>query len=566
MRELFLYEELDSFFRLGGPKKEIPSCLIDNLNPKYELRPYQKEAFSRFFHCFEGDFTKELSLHVLFNMATGSGKTLIMAGLILYLYHKGYRNFLFFVNSKNIIAKTRENFLNPQSSKYLFKETIRFGARPVAVTPVHNFEGVNSNDISICLTTIQGLHSDLTDIKENSLTFEDFRDKQIVLLADEAHHMNVSTRAQPGMQFGDSWENTVERLFQQNKRNVLLEFTATPDYEHPNVVNKYRNKIIYRYDLRQFRNDRYSKDIWLVQSDLKEDERFLQALILNQYKQEVAATHKIKLKPVILFKAHKTKAESKENKEKVHRLVEDLEAADIEGIRNKSDVDLIKRAFAFFDQQDISASQLVQRLRSEFDRNRCISVNEDSEEENQQILLNTLEDDDNRVRAIFAVRKLDEGWDVLNLFDIVRCYTTRDSENNKPGTTTIAEAQLIGRGARYFPFPADNDSDRHKRKFDDDPTAELRILEELHYHSVTNSKYIAELKNALIEKGLMDARTVSKKLRLKDSFKETAFYGSGLVYLNERVRNRYEQNRSLSDMSKSSTNYSHNLTTGRGGN
>ncbi|MDA0062985.1 DEAD/DEAH box helicase family protein [Brachyspira hyodysenteriae] len=31
----------------------------------------------------------------MFNMATGSGKTLIMASLILYLYEKGYRNFLF---------------------------------------------------------------------------------------------------------------------------------------------------------------------------------------------------------------------------------------------------------------------------------------------------------------------------------------------------------------------------------------------------------------------------------------------------------------------------------------
>ena len=43
-------------------------------------------------------------------MATGSGKTLIMAGIILYLYDKGYRNFLFFVNSDNVIEKTKDNF------------------------------------------------------------------------------------------------------------------------------------------------------------------------------------------------------------------------------------------------------------------------------------------------------------------------------------------------------------------------------------------------------------------------------------------------------------------------
>ncbi len=44
-------------------------------------------------------------------MATGSGKTLIMAGLMLYLYKQGYRNFLFFVNLSNIVEKNeRELF------------------------------------------------------------------------------------------------------------------------------------------------------------------------------------------------------------------------------------------------------------------------------------------------------------------------------------------------------------------------------------------------------------------------------------------------------------------------
>ena len=57
-------------------------------------------------------------------------------------------------------------------------------------------------------------------------------------------------------------------------------------------------------------------------------------------------------------------------------------------------------------------------------------------------------------RSVLSLRvqKLNEGWDVLNLFDIVRCYETRDSRFNRPGKTTISEAQLIGRGARYFPF------------------------------------------------------------------------------------------------------------------
>ena len=110
------------------------------------------------------------------------------------------------------------------------------------------------------------------------------------------------------------------------------------------------------------------------------------------------------------------------------------------------------------------------------------------EREDHQILVNTLENSDNRIRAIFAVQKLNEGWDVLNLFDIVRCYTTRDAKAGKPGKTTVAEAQLIGRGARYFPFVADDNPDPYRRKFDKNLTAELRVLEELHYHSINDSQ------------------------------------------------------------------------------
>src|SRR3990172_1205872 len=174
MPEQFLYERLDAVSSMGFLRKEVPDSVAQNLNPKYELRPYQVEAFARFFHCHKNDFpNKAYPLHFLFNMATGSGKTLIMAGLIVYLYEQGYRNFLFFVNSTNIIEKTKDNFLNPRSSKFLFNESLTIGNRRVKVTSMDNFEGANSQDINICFTTIQKLHSDLTTEKENAITYDD---------------------------------------------------------------------------------------------------------------------------------------------------------------------------------------------------------------------------------------------------------------------------------------------------------------------------------------------------------------------------------------------------------
>ena len=564
MAEKFLYETIvEEFGRRTIQNTEIPDYLKDNLNPKFELRPYQEEAFARFLLCFEEDFDgKEKPLHLLFNMATGSGKTLIMAGLILYLYEKGYRNFLFFVNSTNIIEKTKDNFLNPLSSKYLFNEILHFGSVRVPVTPVFNFEGVNENDINICFTTIQQLHIDLNTQKENGLTFEDFKDKKIVLLADEAHHINTSTKT--GQQSLMSWENTVERIFGQNPDNLLLEFTATLDYNHRSLADKYRNKVLYKYDLRQFRNDGYSKDVFIVRADFKEEERIIQALILNQYKQQVAVKHRINLKPVILFKAQRTIAQSKENKDRFHNIVENLSTEDIQRIRDKSNLPLVQSAFTFFDENCTPLNLLVEMLQREFHQSRCISVNEEVEKENQQILLNTLEDRDNRIRAIFAVQKLSEGWDVLNLFDIVRCNTTPNTNMGPQSDTPTSEAQLIGRGARYFPFVTNDNNDVYRRKFDGALNHELRVIEELHYHSINNSNYITEIRTALIDEGMLDERTVEKRLKLKSEFKETDFYKRGIIYINERVKNGNESVRSFADMGVSSKNYHHSLATGRG--
>ena len=572
----FLYETLNAVESMGFLKQDIPDSVRLNLSPKFELRPYQVRAFARFFHCYKNDFpNKSYPLHFLFNMATGSGKTLIMAGLILYLYEQGYRNFLFFVNSTNIIEKTKDNFLNPASIKYLFAPEITIGSRRVRVTPVENFEGANPNDINICFTTIQKLHSDLTAQKENAITYEDFRKHKVVLIADEAHHINAATKSE--MEMFESWENTVQRIFEQNADNLLLEFTATHDYATPAMVNKYRNKVIFRYDLPEFRNDRFSKDVTLVYSDFELDERIIQALILSQYKQEVAAKYRINLKPVILFKAQKTIAQSQENKANFHRIIERLSAKDIETIRLKSDIGIVRRAFAFFDAQGISSAQLAERLKREFHEDFCLSVNDEGDKERYQIFVNTLEDKNNRIRAIFAVQKLNEGWDVLNLFDIVRCYEPRDTGRATIGTTTMSEAQLIGRGARYFPFTVAQTSslrgqaeglsynDKFRRKFDGDLDHELRVIEELHYHSINDSRYIAEIRQALVEQGIMDENEVTRELKLKESFRKTQFYKYGLIYTNKAVEKDYRRVQSFADLGVKKRNYVHVIATGHGG-
>src|SRR5690554_6562302 len=86
----------------------VPETILGNL--KFNVRHYQIEAFQRFILCDSENFDgkPKRPYNLLYNMATGSGKTLIMAGLLLHLYQKGHRNFLFSVNSNNIIQKPKD--------------------------------------------------------------------------------------------------------------------------------------------------------------------------------------------------------------------------------------------------------------------------------------------------------------------------------------------------------------------------------------------------------------------------------------------------------------------------
>tara|TARA_R110001599_G_scaffold249559_1_gene449404 strand:- start:37 stop:2598 length:2562 start_codon:yes stop_codon:yes gene_type:complete len=563
----FLHEIFDNpFARKALQGVIIPPYVADNL--RFEIRPYQEEAFKRFIYFDTEDFDgKPVSpVHLLYNMATGSGKTLIMAGLMLYLHEQGYRNFLFFVNSNNIIEKTKDNFLNSHASKYLFAKNLSIGGKTIKIKEVENFDEADTENINIKFTTIQQLHIDLSNTKENSVTYEDFENRKLVLIADEAHHLSSGTKA--GGDLLGSWEDTVLKILKANLGNILLEFTATLDYEAQEIAQKYQDKVLYRYDLAQFRNDLYSKEINLVRSHYDERERIIQALILNLYRQELATSQGINLKPVILFKAKKTIKESEENKTKFHDLIDRLSASQVEALRKTSTVDIVAKAFSFFDKSDLTAKDICARIKSNFKEENCLSANNDAEAEQNQLRLNTLEDEDNPIRAIFAVQKLNEGWDVLNLFDIVRLYEGRDGggKSKAIGKTTLSEAQLIGRGARYFPFAIQSGQDLYKRKFDSDITNDLKILEELYYHTKENNRYISELKKALVETGIYEDEDdlITRKLSLKKEFRKTEFYKTGKVIFNRKIEKSYSNVASFTDLGVSKTNFEHTLSSGTG--
>lgn len=402
---MLLYEKLDALHEYGNIAA-VPEYVAKNLSSAFELRPYQIRAFENFITHFESQ-KRPHPLQVLFHMATGSGKTLIMAGLILYLYKQGYRNFLFFVNLTNIIDKTRENFLNAGSSKYLFADEIIIGGNKIRINVVENFQSADENEINICFDTTQGLHTKIWFARENAMTKDDFNEDKVVFISDESHHLNVSTKKGNSQDKNlKSWEETVKDIFSLNSANVLLEFTATCDTANPAIKAEYEDKIIFDYPLQKFYDDKYSKDIVSLRSDFSLPDKALQALVLSQYRLKLFQDHRLNVKPVVLFKSAKI-ADSKKFMASFIEKIKTLEGDFLQNFYHRCANDWLRQAFEYFSRKEISFDMLAAELREDFSEVHCISVNDDKDAAQKQILLNSLEDADNPYRAIFEVKKLD---------------------------------------------------------------------------------------------------------------------------------------------------------------
>lgn len=558
MAEQFLYEKLDVAKEVGI-SINFPEIIKSGLSKKISLREYQIDAFTNFALYFDNDgLRKNKQVHTLFHMATGSGKTVIMAGLILYLYTKGYRKFLFFVNQTNVLEKTIDNFINPLSNKYLFNDVVEYLGKKVKIKRVENFSGnVLDDDIEILFTTTQKLHMDLFEAKENSLTYDDFENNKVVFISDESHHINSLTKkpTKDEEEAAKSWEYSVTNALSRNKDSIMLEFTATCNLRDANVLQKYKDKIIFNYPLISFRESGYTKDFQNFATDTDLWARTLMALVMSEYRRFLFADLKLNIKPVVMLKSQKID-ESKSFYDEFFKKVKELTSYELQNLELVG-IEKLTEAINYFKEKDDTLELLEQSIKTAFTEDTSIIMNgsSDNNKENQ-LLVNSLEDLDNPIRIIFAVDMLNEGWDVLNLFDIVRLYDTRQSKSGgKIGSYTIKEAQLIGRGARYCPFVVDDEELKFKRKFDGDISNPNRILETMYFHSKNDSRYISELKNALIETGLQAPDPIILEYRLKDEFKDSDFYKKSYVFSNKRLLKGRDEVHSLEPSMRTKTYY-----------
>lgn len=525
---------------------DTPQYIVDNM--VHTFRYYQSAAL-RFFHYTQSNKTfKYRNInHILFNMATGSGKTDLMAGLILYLYQEhGYQNFLFLVNTNGVLNKTIDNLTNHTSTKYLYSKDIEIDGSRLAIKKVDGFPAVQSKGtIYLKLATVQSVASDIYTQKENAMGEKEYSKNKVVILGDEAHHYSASTKTEKEAE--QSWEKAISTILNAREENRLLEFTATIELENPKVYEKYKNKVLYRYELDKFIQDKYSKNVKRIQSSNTDVENMMNVVLLSEYRRKYAfEKYGAYIKPIIMFKSQRVDA-SREANNKFNHLINTLTVDALKGFLTRQaiigveedSVTLTAAQKYYLQKSDEQLIEVVREIRREFAaETRIINANDTDRsnilEKGHYEALNSLESPTNLYRVIFAVAKLTEGWDVLNLYDIVRL--SDDPKVSGTKSTTISEAQLIGRGARYYPFLIEGKRS-FQRRFEGDSQDSL-ILETIHYHTINEPQYLKNLVESLTEMNLptgVDRKNPLLEVKVKTSFKRSDVYKYGKVFYNETI-------------------------------
>jgi len=365
---------------------------------------------------------------------------------------------------------------------------------------------------------------------------KEFRDK-----VDAEFNIEIGKVQKEISKYDSGIQDKINRHKELEKQSEEVKNHITNDKEV--IYNKYRDKVVYRYPLNQFMSDGYSKKVKRIETSASDEDKMLNVVLLSQFRKYFAYSEGVTstFKPIVLFKSPKVSV-SLEANESFNRIIENLNTKDLltfirrQKLMDSNKSSALSSAYDFYLEKELELGKIVQEIKRDFDARNVLNANDTSGnmlEKGQYQALNTLENPNNLYRVVFAVAKLTEGWDVLNLYDIVRIE--KEAGTNK--TATMAEAQLIGRGARYYPFEIQAQKS-YQRRFDNEASNKQLILETLHYHTMNEPQYLKQLVGSLKQMDLPtgeDKKNPPIEIKVKSSFKKTEAYKKGKIYYNEVV-------------------------------
>src|SRR5699024_3027004 len=162
-------------------------------------------------------------------------------------------------------------------------------------------------------------------------------------------------------------------------------FTATIDLENKNVYEKYKDKVLYRYALDRFIENKYSKNVKRIQSSNTDVDNMLNVILLSEYRRRYALeVHDVYIKPVIMFKSKRVDA-SNDAHEQFNDLVDTLTTESLQAflerhsqITSEDDSETLSLAHDYYRNHD-DLGAVVRDIKREMSPNRIINANDTSQ-------------------------------------------------------------------------------------------------------------------------------------------------------------------------------------------
>ncbi len=454
---------------------------------KFALRQYQIEALSAFQLFWKDKFDsrslkqktlqqgkdddeKVVEWHkVGFEMATGSGKTLLMGATILDLYHRGFRDFLILTPNTILFDKTVENF-TPRAVKSIFGDGWNLTYNMVTGNSYRdktcNYE--EGRDISFYIFNMQKFYDKASSNQKegedtmkgtpyvrrpledslwrdksgnHTISFVEFlRERRPVIISDEAHHYQQ--------------KKTTEAIFELLPR-IVLEFTATS--LEKGGSESFGQDNLYKYPMQRYIGEGYGKRIFAVgcgtSTEKLTDEvtdsdkqKLIWGMLIHLLKTEALTTVNAPVKKAMLL----TKARTIKHADAIDEYLKswpDSVSGELDDVLeqvNREGTDIAKIVRKNIPK---NKTELIKKL-SRVTKSVFTIHSENKSEEEVWTDYQSL--DDNNAEVVNQVRIFTEGVDYDNFYTIVVLGDTVE----KVG---LAAAQLIGRGLRLY---------KEKREFD----------------------------------------------------------------------------------------------------
>lgn len=390
------------------------SDLIEAISADFDLRIPNKEALRKLIFTLDGDYDPNI-MQVL-NLATGVGKTYLMAAFIEYLRRQGVGNVVIVTPGKTVQSKTVKNFV-PGNSKYISGSQVP----PDVVTP---------QDYSAWVSRVNGAPR-LSYGREIPVLAFIFNIQQLIAPNDPEGDTHGKTQ---------DAERRKPRKFDENA-GVLFEYLKNLDdlvviADESHLYSS--SAVAFNAALKELDP---SATIGLTASVLPEDHVIFEYPLYKAIKDEYVKA------PVLAFRkgGYGDDQASEEQQLRDALQLRKIKQAYYDAYAEQQGKDRIN-AIVFVVCSDVDhATQVTELLRSPEYFGKELAVLQVDSKHDDDMTLKLLEDidkSDSPVLAVVSVNKLKEGWDVKNIAVVVTLRAM---------ASEVLTQQTMGRGLR-LPF------------------------------------------------------------------------------------------------------------------